>query len=1034
MIEIKVKQYNSAFTDEGTLDTDGADINTIFQLSDVREPEQRSTDYIKTFTLPGTKRNNRIFQQIYELGFQSLYFDPTKKIEAQVIVNGTQYFIGNLQVNKVNRLDSGFIDSYEVTIYGKVGSFFNDIRDINLKDMVDLSDFNHTYTGNNIIASWGLKTPNQFPTISSPKPNGFIFQKGQKVPFQYGNGYVYPLIWRGQTDKSTWRTQDFNPAIYVKTYVDRIIKGAGYKYKSDFFNSEYFRKLIIPGDSMIDSNNGAANIELTDDQTKVYEFEVGSQLGQLVVTADTTSGRTWGAGDTLQIKFDNDTTLPCKDPGNQYETLAGTFTVGKTGEYKWATDIKLQMRFEPSLSKFPNDMKIVGASSWPAEVYIKEIGTPNIIASKKFNWSFAGVFDTWKDWSFWTFDYVNTENISLSYSGPLQAGKKFGIYYTHNVPGGNYKYKTITDVGITNPPENCPVKIFMAPGQIVNSLLVTSSKSIMSYTNKIVLDGDTMDLNWFIPDMKAGDLINEINKLFNLYWLPLDDETFLIEPREDFYASKRNIKDWTGKVDEAITRTIQPLYDLNYKKYSYSYSSDDDYYNKDYEDTYKNVYSSKSVEIEADFITDEASYESKFAASPLVLINSTDKHMTTFVKDDGGKWVYQKPKTRILFYGGLKDTNSIWYVQNPYTLKKTTIYAEYPYAGHIDDPINPRHDLSWGWPRKYYFLYQKATTNTLFNEFWLNNIEEITDINSHLLTLTAVISDQDIATFDIRDIIQINGVYYRVNKLTHNPVSGIAEIELFKARDTQPIKSQNGGSGATWPTPPPGGPDIPNGGGVETSTAFVTTIPKTNAAGGTVRPYWGVSQNEVGETPLSGGDWNIAEAQSINYGTTLYGTNENALRGKAKNWGDVIPTQTYSDVANKDFNQNFYSRQGNNIINGSMNIVHPSASLVRVSGTSNIIHADTSNINIQGNGNIVMTGLQNVSVIGDNQIVMKSNYSYVNGIEIVGGVSARKITRIKSPTNAVGNEFKDGTSVELMVGGKNSTKAQKIIRGGQDSV
>jgi hypothetical protein len=65
---------------------------------------------------------------------------------------------------------------------------------------------------------------------------------------------------------------------------------------------------------------------------------------------------------------------------------------------------------------------------------------------------------------------------------------------------------------------------------------------------------------------------------------------------------------------------------------------------------------------------------------------------------------------------------------------------------------------------------------------------------------------------------------------------------------------------------------------------------------------------------------------------------------------------------------------------------------------------------------------------------MKSNYSYVNGIEIVGGVSARKVTRIKSPTNAVGNEFKDGTSVELMVGGKNSTKAQKIIRGGQDSV
>lgn len=1044
MIEIKVKQYNKAYNDEGTLDTEGTDINTVFQLSDVREPESRSTNYIKTFTLPGTKRNNRIFQDIYENGFQSFYFDPTKKIEAQVIVNGTQYFVGNLQVNKVNRLDSGYIDSYEVTIYGKVGTFFNDIKDLNLKDIVNLSEFNHVYTAANIIASWGLLTPNQFPFQTSPKPAGFIFQNGNKVPFQYGNGYVYPMIWRGQTDPVNWRTQDWNPAVYLKTYVDKIIKGAGYKYKSNFFNSEYFRKLIIPGDSMVDSNNGAANIELNNEQIKKYEFEVGfSGPDYAFYETDSTTGKNWPA---TKIYLNDDAQAPNNDAGNQYNGNTGVFTVGKTGQYKWETSLDLYLMFHPNPVIFSGEMRIIGAPSWEAEVYIQEEGnTQNVIASKKFKWSFGGDFNVWHDYAYWIKKKF-TETVPLSFSGPLQAGKKYVILYKHSVPGGNYKFKTESDIGV-NTPTNCQVDIYIKGSTTVNNLQVCPSKSIMAYTNKIILDGDTMDLSWFIPDMKAGDLINEINRLFNLYWLPIDDTTFLIEPREDFYASKSNIKDWSGKVDRKQTRTIQPLYDLNFKKYTYSYTSDDDYYNKDYEDNYKQVYSTKSVEIEADFITDESKYESRFAASPLIKQNNSDRHMTAFVAKENEKWIYQKPKTRILFYGGLKETNAFWYMVNPYTQKKTTINAEYPYAGHIDDPKNPTHDLSWGWPKKYYFTYQKATTNTLFNQFWLNNILEVTDINSHLLTITAVISDQDIASFDIRDIIQIDYVYYRVNKLTHNPVTGLAEIELFKARDTTPIKvtttagGTTGGTKPDWPTPKPTPTPTPGGGGWVIPGGNGGWTPGGKPWGGTTKDYWGVYQDDLGgnwggTTATTGGGWNISPAgtNNINYADTSYPTSLNPLRGKAKQWGDVTPTQTYSDVANKDQNENYYAIQSNNIVNGSMNIVHPSANLVKVSGMSNAVLADTSNINIQGNNNVVMAGLSNVSIVGDNQVVTKSNYSYVNGVEIVAGNIARRVTLLKSPTNAVGNEYSNGDAVSRIIGGKNSTYAGRIVRGGQDTV
>jgi hypothetical protein len=366
-IVIKVKQYNQSWSDAGTLDVaDNTEINTIFQLSDVREPESRSTNYIKTFSIPGTKRNNRLFQAIFENGFHSFYFDPTKKIEAQVLVNNNQYFTGNLQVNKVNKIDNKYISSYEITIYGKVASFFTEINDLELKDMVTLNDFNHTYTGANVIGSWGLKTPNQFPFQTSPKPSGFIFQNGSKVPFQLGNGYVYPQIWRGQTDQTTWRTEDFKPAIYLKTYFDRILKSANVKYKSDFINSEYFRRLIIPGDSQIESVNGVSAIQLTDNQVKEYQFEVGVLSGDPVfLNADTTSGKNWNAN----IKLNNETTLPNNDPSNQYDPATGIFTIYKTGQYTWSTNLSMLLRFDPSLADFPGDMKIVGASSWPAEVW-----------------------------------------------------------------------------------------------------------------------------------------------------------------------------------------------------------------------------------------------------------------------------------------------------------------------------------------------------------------------------------------------------------------------------------------------------------------------------------------------------------------------------------------------------------------------------------------------------------------------------------------------------------------------------------------
>jgi len=231
MDSIYINVKNADGTVMGRLDVgDSADVNTIYSLADVREPDKKQTDHVQTFTIPGTKNNNTIFQHLFENGFSMYQYNPTLKLDAQVILNGNQYFLGALQVNKIHKVDDNFITGYDITIYGKVGSFFADIDKFKISELVDLSDFSHEYSVDNVVASW----------------DSYIWQNGKKANFQLGNGYVYPMEHRGQTDAVKWDLSHFKPAVYVKTIFERILKSQGYTYNSRFLNSDVFRKLILP--------------------------------------------------------------------------------------------------------------------------------------------------------------------------------------------------------------------------------------------------------------------------------------------------------------------------------------------------------------------------------------------------------------------------------------------------------------------------------------------------------------------------------------------------------------------------------------------------------------------------------------------------------------------------------------------------------------------------------------------------------------------------------------------------------------------
>jgi len=148
-----------------------------------------------------------------------------------------------LRIMQIN-IDNGRPE-YECTVFGTLFALNSALSGLLLENL-NFAAYNHDYTIENIIASWDNAG---------------------------GSGYYYPLIDHGNysTNKHDWQYRTFRPALYVKEYIDKMVFGAGFRYDSDLFDTDRFKKLIIPfnqkklttiSDNLLDLENIDYNISI----------------------------------------------------------------------------------------------------------------------------------------------------------------------------------------------------------------------------------------------------------------------------------------------------------------------------------------------------------------------------------------------------------------------------------------------------------------------------------------------------------------------------------------------------------------------------------------------------------------------------------------------------------------------------------------------------------------------------------------------------------------------------------------------------
>ena len=537
-----------------------------------------------------------------------------------------------------------------------------------------------------------------------------------------GSNYVYPFIDYGFKDPNALGVEDFRPAIYVKEIWDRIFSYAGFQYSSSFLTGDFFKRLIIPFTE--------ANFNLTETIIQNREFRASR------VTTDQQHTFTGTAYEYPTIQFNNDSTSPNKDAGGNYNTGTYKYTVPSNGTYIFSANISV------AFVSSPGSMFILG---WARIVHDDGSGGVAKAFSQKifFTQAIPGV--------------TEANNLPVNFSLFLLAGQTVW----------------------------CDLEIRGSSGEVIE-IKIDSSFQVQP-SPKIGV-GDSITFSSIVPQkLKMSDFLLAIIKIFNLY-IEYDKDTpnkLYIIPRNDFYNS--TIQDWSNKLDASQEPEIIPMGVLDAKRYIFKYKKDNDYLNQKYQDTYSQfneTYGTKIKDVDNDFLKNDNIYESIFSPSPLYSDTNEGRKFPAIVKVDEKTGVASSidANLRLLYYGGLKSTTT-WKIYDYETMGSligNTAKTQYPFCGHLDDPDAPDIDLSFGIPREVYYrpAWQATyTDNNIYNVYWKQFIDEITDKNSSIITAWFWLHPADIMQMDFRHVYRFLNQNFRLNKIyDYNP----SELSLKK--------------------------------------------------------------------------------------------------------------------------------------------------------------------------------------------------------------------------------------------------------------
>ena len=666
-----------------------------FAVGDIRDLTKRSGAFSKTITLVGSKNNNELLNHYYDVNIQAGTFDINALTKCSVIQNNVPIMedalLQLLSVNKNQQTDTyEQAVEYEVLIKDTRVEFFTAIANQELTAL-DFTDLNHIFTSADIVA-----------TFDNTVADGF------KYVLPYDSDNIYNV-------------RQMKPAIYAKTYLDRIFSNAGFQYEWSDLAAARFDKLLIP-------YNGDSNT--FDNQDYLVEEENNTPFTVSVDAAIANNYREDATGWT-----------EITDVQGSFNPTTGEFTVpistnAAAGE---AYIMEYQVNFEFQIDN--TNATVVLNSLAPFKA------TPVIGFSIL---GYNGQFSTLTSEQVINQGSVIPIGVTSLTSGIVTGSA--ALLSDGTVPA------TLTAAQVANVVVGWQNGFCDFTGALpVNvELIINSVRIKILPTANVQVIGGIMDINQYVPlKIKQSDFVKSIFQMYNLFADTDVDQpnNIVLRHRDEYYDSGAE-KDWSEKLMKDREQNLIFLPDLSAKKLKLTYKADTDSPNVVYTQMTDEIYGQLEYTFDNEYVKDTDTKELIFSPTPVVATS-----FDAYVPSLNG----EAPKTniRILYDGGEQSCGNWDLIE--YGTTGSLGLTTYPKIGHFDDALTPTFDINFATCDYYYYTPSTLTANTLYNLYWRRTVNQINV--GKMLVAYFHLTEADIQTLKLNDKIRIDNSWWNINKV-----------------------------------------------------------------------------------------------------------------------------------------------------------------------------------------------------------------------------------------------------------------------------
>ncbi len=738
------------------------EIPLTLSVDEFKNAAKQVQSYSKAFMLPATKRNNQIFENLFDVTRTSLgnaariTFNPYAKTQCILKQDGLVIFEGHLKMIDIQDKEGEI--SYNVNLYSQVTTLADILKDKKFND-IDFQELAHTYDKDSIKNSWyepssgtglPLTNPLSVDSFAYDTTNQPAYGASQtnvlKYPFVDWNHQI--LIANGATGNNstnrqpelTYLEQAFRPFIQIKYLIDRIFNqdDVPFSYTSSFFNTADFKKLFM------DFNWGSTNNPLENEQNtyeSYYCFDQGTGMSANYATTSFS---------VLQLGYNINLLGGTAPPNYNFGTNILTSTT---------TNEAYTIQYQYSVENTSGSSQTVEFQWLHNTTPINNTGTITIAANS-------------------TYHYTGIFGIQLNNTDTLQAQFKAGA------------------------------------GSVIRQL----QNTLPSWGAFVIWkEGISSSFNFAYLQTLRGELgqwefLKGIMKMFNLISIPDDQNpnNILIEPYGDIFINNTNsgnindltlkarsiAYDWTQKIDVSEIK-LTPLTDLSQKIIFKFVEDDEDWAFTNYKKSTKHLYGSQIYDstlttggLQSVLEGEEEIIAEPFAATvPKTLMpqftelivpalysyNAADDTTQGFdnsprIMYNNGRVTMSKGSYYIPEQNGKGSENSMVYLQFSHLSDVPTVLSSPPAA-------TDTRDFHFGVCQLFPGLGSPTPLN-LFNTYWLPYLNELYNPDTRTMTLKVNLTAGDINTFKFYDTVFIKNRQFRVNKIEYKP-NDLSTVEFI---------------------------------------------------------------------------------------------------------------------------------------------------------------------------------------------------------------------------------------------------------------